>query len=168
MSLRCFPAIGNAQQEWKCLLSWNMHFQFRLFHHVSSVESPKYSSNLNQPRGYKLKERLVDGKKWNKIKQKTDPELNFFKWVFFGNILFRLVIYGEWKRGLRDEREENTKGLQEVSRNFFSLENSWNMMVRGFNFSTWLSDSFCHLPRHYLDNQFVLRSWEFVSRLRTE
>lgn len=58
------------------------------------------------------------GKKWNKI-FKNDPKLNFFKRIFLGNILFRLVICGEWKRGLRDEREENTKGLWEESRNFF-------------------------------------------------
>lgn len=44
--------------------------------------SPKYSSNLNQPRAYKRKERLVDGKEGGKLKNKTkstDPELNFSK-----------------------------------------------------------------------------------------
>lgn len=58
----------------------------------------------------------MDGKIKNK---KTDPELNFFKWLFLGNILFHLVIYGEIEKGLEDERGREHKSTQEVSRNFF-------------------------------------------------
>lgn len=95
------------------VLSWNMHFQFKLLYHVSSVKSPKYSSNLNQPRGYKLKESPVDGKKAEKILTLNSTSL---KGVFLGEYSILVGhLWGDGKegwemKGKRQKRSERCPG----------------------------------------------------------
>lgn len=54
------------------------------------------------------------------------------------------------------EREAYKRALRGVQE--FLFAGGFLDMVESFHFFTWFSDSFCHLPRHYLDNQFMLHS----------